>query len=52
MEIVFENVDFIYQPNSPFSHQALKDISLTIKDGDYAAFIGHQGQENQHCYNT
>ena len=43
MEIVFENVDFIYQPNSPFSHQALKDISLTIKDGDYAAFIGHTG---------
>ncbi|MDV2582640.1 energy-coupling factor transporter ATPase [Alkalibacillus haloalkaliphilus] len=43
MDIIFENVNYTYQPNTPFSHQALKDISLEIKSGSFVAIVGHTG---------
>ncbi|WP_017187083.1 energy-coupling factor transporter ATPase [Alkalibacillus haloalkaliphilus] len=43
MDIIFENVNYTYQPNTPFSHQALKDISLEIKSGSFIAVVGHTG---------
>src|SRR5690625_5538158 len=43
MDISFKNVSYIYQPNTPFSHQALRDISLHIPSGSFVAFIGHTG---------
>lgn len=43
MEIRFENVNYIYQPNTPFENQALFDINFTIKEGSYTAIIGHTG---------
>lgn len=43
MEINFNEVDFIYQPNTPFEQRALFDINLTVKDGSYTAIVGHTG---------
>lgn len=43
MDIIFENVNFTYQPNSPFAHQALKDVSFKIASGSFVAIIGHTG---------
>lgn len=43
MDITFKNVSYTYQPNSPFEHQALKDISLHIPSGSFVAIIGHTG---------
>lgn len=43
MELSFENVSYIYQQNTPFSHQALTDLSFTIPQGKYVAIIGHTG---------
>lgn len=43
MEIRFENVNYIYQPNTPFENQALYDMNFTIKEGSYTAIIGHTG---------
>ncbi|MCB5951647.1 energy-coupling factor ABC transporter ATP-binding protein [Enterococcus sp. BWT-B8] len=43
MDIRFEQVDFTYQPNTPFEQHALFDINLTIKDGSYSAIVGHTG---------
>lgn len=43
MDITFENVNYIYQENSPFQHQALRDISFQIKKGSFVAIIGHTG---------
>lgn len=43
MEIRFENVNFTYQPDTPFENKVLHDINFTIKDGSYTAIIGHTG---------
>lgn len=43
MPITFEKVDYSYQPNTPFEHQALQDINLTIADNSFTALIGHTG---------
>jgi ABC-type cobalt transport system, ATPase component len=43
MAVIFEEVNYIYQPNSPFENQALFDINLDVKEGSYTALIGHTG---------
>ncbi|AYV34361.1 energy-coupling factor transporter ATPase [Erysipelothrix rhusiopathiae] len=43
MPITFENVSYVYAPNSPFSHHALTDISTTIETGKITAIIGATG---------
>ncbi len=41
--IKIENLNYIYQPGTPFEHQALYDINLEIPDGAFVALIGHTG---------
>lgn len=43
LSINFEKVDHIYQPHTPFAHQALKKVSFSIPDQSYTAIIGHTG---------
>ncbi|MDR2465592.1 MAG: energy-coupling factor ABC transporter ATP-binding protein [Streptococcaceae bacterium] len=43
MDIKFEEVNYEYQPNTPFSHVALMDINTHIKEGRYTAIVGHTG---------
>lgn len=43
MDIRFKQVDFTYQPNTPFEQRALFDLDLTIKSGSYTAIVGHTG---------
>lgn len=43
MDIRFENVNFTYQPGTPFENKVLHDINFTIKDGTYTAIVGHTG---------
>lgn len=43
MEITFKRVSYTYQPNTPFAHNALKDISFHIPSGSFVAIIGHTG---------
>jgi energy-coupling factor transport system ATP-binding protein len=43
MDIVFKNVEHIYDANSPFAQRALYNINLSIKSGSYVAIIGHTG---------
>lgn len=43
MDITFDHVSFTYQAGTPFAGDGLKDISTTIKGGDYTAIIGHTG---------
>ncbi|MGO1499170.1 MAG: energy-coupling factor ABC transporter ATP-binding protein [Streptococcus thermophilus] len=43
MEISLENVSYTYQSGTPFERRALFDMTVTIKDGSYTAFIGHTG---------
>lgn len=43
MDIRFEKVSYVYQPNTPFEQRALFDIDLAIKEGSYTALVGHTG---------
>ncbi|UOQ83941.1 energy-coupling factor transporter ATPase [Gracilibacillus salinarum] len=43
MDIRFEQVNYTYQQNTPFSYQALADINLSIQSGEYIAIVGHTG---------
>lgn len=43
MAISLSKVDFTYQEGTPFEGRALFDVSLTIEEGSYTAFIGHTG---------
>lgn len=41
--IIFKNVDYLYNANSPFEIAALKDVNLEIPKGKITAIIGHTG---------
>ena len=43
MDITFKQVSYTYQPNTPFEHHALKDVSFHIPSGSFTAIIGHTG---------
>lgn len=43
MDIRFEQVDFTYQPNTPFEQRVLFHLDMRIKDGSYTAIVGHTG---------
>lgn len=43
MSIIIENLTHIYNPRSPFETTALKDISLSIEQGEFIGLIGHTG---------
>ena len=43
MQVSLENVTHTYQPGSPFQATAIRNISLTIREGDFLALIGHTG---------
>ncbi len=41
--IVAQNLCFTYNAKSPFSKQALNNITLNIKKGEFVAVVGHTG---------
>ena len=43
MPIVLEHINYSYSQGTAYEVQALKDISLTIEDGEFIALIGHTG---------
>ena len=43
MPITFENVTHIYQSSGPLAATGIKNVNLTINDGDFVAIIGQTG---------
>ena len=43
MPIKYENVSFTYNAKTPFSYEALSDVSLDIIDGSFTAIVGKTG---------
>ena len=43
MSIEIKNVSHIYNPNTTFESKALKNINITIEDGEFIGIIGHTG---------
>ncbi len=38
-----EDVSYVYQKGSPFEKEALKNVNITIEDGEFIGLIGHTG---------
>lgn len=43
MSLVVQNLYHTYQPDTPNESHALKDINLTINDGEFLGIVGHTG---------
>ncbi len=43
MRIVAEHLNYTYNAKSPFASRALKDVALTIEEGEFFGIIGHTG---------
>lgn len=41
--IELNGVNYIYHPGSPYEKYALKDVNLTIREGEFIGLIGHTG---------
>lgn len=41
--IELENLSHVYMPKSPYEQQALKEVSLKIRKGEFLGIIGHTG---------
>ena len=43
MSIILDKVNYVYSEKTAYEAQALKDINLQIKDGEFIGIIGHTG---------
>ncbi len=43
MRIVAEHLNYTYNAKSPFASRALKDVALTVEEGEFFGIIGHTG---------
>ncbi len=43
MSIEISGLNYVYMEGSPFEKQALKDINLSIAEGEFVGIIGHTG---------
>ncbi|WP_425059837.1 Energy-coupling factor transporter ATP-binding protein EcfA2 [Sporomusa carbonis] len=43
MSIIFNNVTYTYMPGTPYQRTAIRNINLTINQGEFIGIIGHTG---------
>ena len=43
MSLTIEHVSYVYMAGGPYETQALHDVNLSIRDGEFVALIGHTG---------
>lgn len=43
MQIIFDQVNYVYNSGTSFEKHAIKDINLTIQKGEFIGLIGHTG---------
>ena len=43
MSISIKNLNYVYDPDSPFSVAALENVDLNVFDNEFLAIIGHTG---------
>lgn len=48
MSIILDKVNYVYSEGTAYQIQALKDVNLTIEDGQFIGVIGHTGSGKLH----
>ena len=43
MSIILDHVNYVYEAGTAMEFAALKDVSLTINEGEFIGLIGHTG---------
>lgn len=43
MPIAVRQLNFVYNPKTPFEKHALKDVNLEVADGEFLCIVGHTG---------
>jgi len=43
MQIIFDNINYVYSGGTAFARHAVKDISFSIEKGEFIGLIGHTG---------
>lgn len=43
MKLEASHLSYTYSPGTPFEQKAVRDVSLTIREGEFIALIGHTG---------
>ncbi len=43
MQIIFDKVNYVYSEGTAFARHAIKDISFSIRKGEFIGMIGHTG---------
>ena len=43
MKLEASHLSYTYSPGTPFEQKAVRDVSLTIREGEFVALIGHTG---------
>lgn len=43
MSIILDKINYLYSEGTAYEKQALKDVNLTINDGEFIGLIGHTG---------
>ena len=43
MSLIVNHVNYVYGQGTSFEQQALKDVNLSIEDGEFIGIIGHTG---------
>ncbi|MBR2861428.1 MAG: energy-coupling factor transporter ATPase [Clostridia bacterium] len=43
MSISIKKLNYVYDPESPFSVAALEDVDFSVQDGEYVCILGHTG---------
>ena len=43
MSLILDKINYVYSEGTAYQIQALKDVNLEIKDGQFIGVIGHTG---------
>jgi energy-coupling factor transport system ATP-binding protein len=43
MQIIFDNINYVYSDGTAFARHAIKDINFSIEKGEFIGLIGHTG---------
>ena len=47
MSLILDKINYVYSEGTAYQIQALKDVNLEIRDGQFIGVIGHRSEERR-----